>query len=78
MALTISSHWNQILVPKSLAWLGAMLVCIAPFRIDYIDGKTLIIVGLIILTGQAYRLKAYNIAICNAVGILGYMFALIT
>lgn len=55
-----------------------MLICIAPFGIDTDQGKILICVGLFITTLQAYRLKAYNIVLCNVVGISGYVFALFT
>jgi hypothetical protein len=59
-------------------WSGAVLICTAPFLIDTDIGKTMICVGLSIVTIQAYRLKAYNMVIMNVVGILGYTFALFT
>ena len=60
-----------------MAWVGALLLCGAPFFIDTLAGKVAAIIGLAILGIQAYKLRAFNIVFCNAVGIIGYITSLI-
>lgn len=60
-----------------IAWIGALLLCGAPFFINTLAGKAAAIVGLAILGIQAYKLRAFNIAFCNAVGIMGYIYSIL-
>ena len=49
---------------------------ISPFIIDSIYGKLGMILGLILITIQTQKTKQYNLSLLNAVGIVGYLFAL--
>ena len=53
-------------------WIGAALLCVAPFIIDTDAGKVSMIVGLSLLSLQAYDTKCYNLLILNTIGIIGY------
>ena len=57
-------------------WIGAMLLCIAPFIIDSDLGKWLAIAGLATLCLQAWQTKCYNLIFLNVIGIGGYTYAL--
>jgi len=59
-----------------LDWLGALLLALAPFIIDYDIGKGFAIIGLALLTLQAIRNSLYNLILLNALGILGYSWSL--
>lgn len=48
----------------------------APFFIDTMQGKLLAIVGLTLLTIQAYNIRAVNLIALNVIGIMGYSYAL--
>jgi hypothetical protein len=48
----------------------------APFFIDSAGGKLLAIVGLALLTVQAYHMRAVNLIALNVIGIMGYSYAL--
>jgi len=54
------------------AWIGTALLCVAPFIIDTDAGKVSMIVGLSLLSLQAYDKKCYNLLILNTIGIIGY------
>ncbi|MFO0000007.1 MAG: hypothetical protein ACK559_02665 [bacterium] len=57
-------------------WVGAAAMVAAPPMIDTAQGKALAIVGLLLLTLQAAKLRAYNLILLNIGGILGYCYAL--
>ena len=57
-------------------WIGAVLLCIAPFIIDSDLGKGLAICGLALLCLQAYTKACYNLIFLNVIGIGGYTYAL--
>ena len=61
---------------SAIAWVGTVCMALAPFMIDYSAGKFLAIVGLTLLTIQAYSCKLYNLIILNSIGIIGYSYAL--
>jgi hypothetical protein len=58
-------------------WIGAGLLCLAPFLINYTIGKILAIVGLALLTTQAVKQKMHNLIVLNVVGIIGYIWSLV-
>jgi len=60
-----------------LDWLGALLLAIAPFIIDYDIGKAFAIIGLGLLTLQAIRNSLYNLILLNTLGIIGYTWSLL-
>jgi hypothetical protein len=64
------------MLPSVLNWSGAAALVVAPFLINYGEGKILAIVGLGLLTSQAYRLRAYNLVFLNIAGMVGYTFSL--
>lgn len=64
------------MIAAFLNWIGTVALATAPFFIDTLEGKALAIVGLLILSLQAYRLKAYNLILLNLVGVIGYSFAI--
>lgn len=57
-------------------YVGAALMCGAPFFIDSDGGKFCAIAGLALLTLQAVDLRAYNLVALNICGIIGYTYAL--
>lgn len=57
-------------------WVGAAAMVAAPPMIDTAQGKALAIVGLLLLTLQAAKLRAYNLILLNIGGIIGYSYAL--
>ena len=61
---------------KACDWIGTVLLCMAPFGIDTAAGKTAAIVGLALLTLQALQYRAWNLVTLNAIGIIGYCYAL--
>lgn len=48
----------------------------APFFIDSTGGKLCAILGLALLTIQAYNLRAINLIALNICGIIGYSYAI--
>ena len=58
------------------SWIGAALMCVAPFIIDTDAGKLMAIVGLSLLTLQAITTRCYNLVLLNIIGIGGYFYAL--
>ena len=58
------------------AWVGAALMCVAPFIIDTDAGKLMAIVGLSLLTLQAITTRCYNLVLLNIIGIGGYFYAI--
>ena len=58
-------------------YIGTTLMMISPFIIDTIYGKLGMILGLILITIQTQKTKQYNLSLLNAVGIVGYLFALL-
>lgn len=61
---------------KVCGWMGAAAMGAAPFFIDTMQGKLLAIVGLSLLTVQAYNMRAVNLIALNLIGIIGYCYAL--
>jgi hypothetical protein len=57
-------------------WMGAALLCVAPFIIDTDLGKWLAISGLALLCLQAIDKACYNLVCLNVIGIGGYIYAL--
>ena len=64
------------LANKLADWTGAAALIVAPFFINYNSGKVLAIIGLLLLSVQAYRLKANNLLMLNFVGVLGYLWSI--
>lgn len=62
---------------KALGWTGAAAMAVAPFFIDTDAGKMLSIFGLAALSFQAYNMRAFNLLLLNASGILGFSFSLL-
>ena len=58
------------------SWVGAALMCVAPFIIDTDAGKLMAIAGLSLLTLQAIATRCYNLVLLNIMGIGGYFYAL--
>ena len=58
------------------SWIGAALMCVAPFIIDTNEGKLIAILGLLLLTLQAVHNSCYNLVLLNIIGIGGYIYAL--
>jgi hypothetical protein len=63
-------------VIRFAGWVGAAAMVAAPPFIDTAQGKALAIVGLLLLTIQAAKLRAHNLIVLNIGGILGYSYAL--
>jgi hypothetical protein len=61
---------------RIVGWMGAAAMGAAPFFIDTVQGKLLAIVGLALLTVQAYNMRAVNLIALNVIGIIGYAHAL--
>lgn len=62
---------------RMIGWLGAAAMGAAPFFIDTPQGKLLAIVGLALLTAQAYHMRAANLVALNLVGIAGYTWSIL-
>ena len=58
------------------SWVGAALMCAAPFIIDTNEGKLMAIIGLSLLTLQAIHNSCYNLVLLNIIGIGGYFYAI--
>lgn len=61
---------------KACGYVGAALMGAAPFFIDSTGGKLCAILGLALLTIQAYNLRAINLIALNICGIIGYSYAI--
>ena len=59
-----------------IGWIGALCMAGAPFIIDTDAGKLAAIAGLVLLTGQALDIRAWNLVLLNLAGIIGYSYAL--
>jgi hypothetical protein len=64
------------MVANVTGWIGAALLCAAPFIIDSDLGKVLAMLGLALLCLQAYTKSCYNLIFLNITGIIGYSYAL--
>ena len=54
------------------SWIGTALLCVAPFIIDTDAGKVSMILGLALLSLQAFEKKCYNLILLNTIGAIGY------
>ena len=61
----------------ALNWIGAAVLAVAPFIIEYQAGQMLAIVGLALLTRQAIANRLWNLVMLNTIGIIGYLTTLI-
>ena len=64
------------MIANVTGWMGAALLCVAPFIIDTDLGKWLAISGLALLCLQAIDKQCYNLVMLNIIGIGGYIYAL--
>lgn len=55
-----------------VGWLGALCMVAASFAMPNLLGFYLAILGLSLLTGQAYDQKNYNLIFLNIASILGF------
>ena len=58
------------------AWIGAALMCAAPFFIDTDGGKITAVIGLSLLTVQAYDGRLYHLIALNTISAGGFLYAL--
>lgn len=58
------------------AWIGAALMCAAPFFIDSDGGKITAIIGLSLLTVQAYDGRLYHLIALNTISAGGFLYAI--
>lgn len=58
------------------AWIGAALMCVAPFFIDTDGGKITAVIGLTLLTVQAYDGRLYHLIVLNTISAGGFLYAL--
>ena len=61
---------------NAAGWIGAALMSAAPFIIDTPEGKIIAMLGLTLLSFQAAEKDCKNLLLLNAIGILGYSYAL--
>ena len=61
---------------NAAGWIGAALMSVAPFIIDTTEGKIIAMLGLTLLSFQAAEKDCKNLLLLNAIGILGYSYAL--
>jgi hypothetical protein len=54
------------------SWIGTALMGAAPFLITTALGQVMAMLGLALLSLQAYDTKCYNLLILNTIGIIGY------
>ena len=59
-----------------LGWMGAICLAVAPFVINFDEGKLMAIAGLTFLMAQAIDSKLWNLVALNSFGIMGYFYAL--
>lgn len=65
------------MIVSLFGWIGATLLCVAPFFIDTKPGKIAAILGLLLLTVQAIDAGFWNLCLLNTIGVIGYAFAYI-
>ena len=63
---------------RIMGWIGAVGIMAAPFLIETTGGQLLAACSLFLLTIQMIRLKAWNIVLANTVGILGYIWSILS
>lgn len=69
---------KEKLYKYGVIYLGTIIMMISPFVIDLSIGKVGMVFGLILLTIQTQKTKQYNLSLLNLVGIIGYLYSLIT
>ena len=69
---------KEQLYKYGVIYLGTIIMMMSPFVIDSWVGKVGMLVGLILLTIQTQKTKQYNLSLLNLVGIIGYLYSLIT
>ena len=69
---------KEQLYKYGVIYLGTIIMMLSPFVIDSWVGKVGMVVGLILLTIQTQKTKQYNLSLLNLVGIVGYLYSLIT
>ena len=69
---------KELLYQYGVIYFGTSLMMFSPFVIDSWVGKIGMVFGLILITVQTQVTKQYNLSILNLVGIVGYLYALIT
>ena len=69
---------KELLYQYGVIYFGTSLMMFSPFVIDSWVGKMGMVFGLILITVQTQVTKQYNLSILNLVGIVGYLYALIT
>ena len=55
-----------------MGWLGAALMVIASFNMQYVFGMALAMAGLCCLTIQAYKNKQSNLVLLNCISAIGF------
>lgn len=65
------------MVAKFCGYLGAAVMVAAPFIIDTPTGKGMAILGLTLLTVEAYSNRGWNLVALNIVSIGGFGYSLI-
>ena len=55
-----------------IGWLGALCMVAASFAMPNLLGFYLAVLGLSLLTGQAYEQKNYNLIFLNIASIIGF------
>jgi hypothetical protein len=69
---------KELLYQYGVIYFGTSLMMFSPFVIQSWVGKVGMVIGLILITIQTQVTKQYNLSILNLVGIVGYLYALIT
>ena len=69
---------KELLYQYGVIYFGTSLMMFSPLVIDSWVGKMGMVFGLILITVQTQVTKQYNLSILNLVGIVGYLYALIT
>jgi hypothetical protein len=69
---------KEKLYKYGVIYLGTIIMMLSPFVIDLWIGKVGMVLGLILLTIQTQKTKQYNLSLLNLVGIIGYLYSLIT
>ena len=69
---------KEKLYKYGVIYLGTIIMMVSPFVIDLWVGKVGMVLGLILLTIQTQKTKQYNLSLLNLVGIIGYLYSLIT
>ena len=69
---------KALLYQYGVIYFGTSLMMFSPFVIQSWVGTVGMVIGLILITIQTQVTKQYNLSILNLVGIVGYLYALIT